>query len=203
MKIEDWRLKRAIDGGTKIHTIRQERDHNRGDTGSKRLDDEILGKIGEEAICQFLNLKDPDYDLYDKPIHDYDLPELKASVKTAGFHLTNIKNDKNGKNGASFLIPFKEVVSCWQTENELGDLVDGYMFEDPEAKFIFILADQTFSGECDICGWYYLSELRRIWKDIIYPPYKPSIKTKKAIYLEDLKDLLQPLETLPELTVVV
>lgn len=203
MQIENWRLKRAIDGGTQIYHARQERNIQRGDVGSKRLDEEIIGKIGEEAVCHFLNFSEPDYDLYEKPNHDYDLPELKASVKTCGFYLMDVKNDKNGKNGASFLIPFKEVVSCWQVENEFGDLVDGYMFEDPDAKIIFMLTDQNFTGEYIVGGWYYLTELRKIWKDIIYPPYKSSIKTKKAIYLEDLKDLLQPLETLPELTSVV
>lgn len=190
-KISEHRLKRAVLGGKAIHLVRKDRDNKRQDNGTNRVYDEIIGKIGEEAVCEITGCSNPDYQIYRSPEHEFDLPELKASVKSCRFEYIQNKNDKNGKNGPSFLIPWKEILP-YDIEDDDGNIVDGYFFPE-NGRFIFMLVNEKCNGEYVDCGWIYIKELRDIWNQIALPPYASKITTKKAIYLCDIESKLQPL----------
>jgi hypothetical protein len=111
------RILNAINGGKNIHEARIDRDTRRNDRGTNRGPSEIIGKIAEEALCQHygfygtsdLSKQSPDYAIYKKPCHEYDLYTKDGKglcVKSCSYALAKKYRTPNGplSTGVSWLI---------------------------------------------------------------------------------------------------
>lgn len=157
-KIRDW--------CDLVHENRAARDAKNNDNHTKRIDREIVGKIGELVTACFLDLRK----MVDWGIH------VKGKVDFTGdlgefIHVKTCAMDAKGATADSWLVDISDKI-----------------YTSPRPEDLIYLAYADISGECEVIGYVTAEEVYRIWK--------PSLKLahKWAIYKDDIIHLIKPIE---------
>lgn len=194
------RIARATTGGQAICDARsKDRDANRNDIGPNRLEDHILGLLGEEfgSLYSWIThnlLLTPDYRVYsDRQVRNRKTESDIGSLHfrtchkylNAGSHLGNL--DSNDMQGVSFVFRHEEFrVNSYETDDNGTVTGCKYMYAE-ESPWILSMSD--LEGRGCIVGFIRSADLRSpVLKK--RPTYcKNMNKWKKAVYLTDLLDL--------------
>lgn len=203
IQLDKETLDRATVGGAAISNHKQERNNRSNDNGLNRVQDEIKGKIGEEALRNILltlrphlQLPEIDYDLLNGEFLRWTVDLGKLNIKSCGAKLDSfITPDKFGKLGPSWLMNRSDI-GTYSKEIDDNGTTEEVLINDPESVIVLMIVD--LSGMCKIYGWTTYGELRKLFVNGIYTKaYNPNSQ-KIGFFLVDLinNKMIHPLGAL-------
>lgn len=170
MKIKGITYKKIRKRSNDIHGARASRDARRNDNGSRRLEQALVGKIGEVVAWKLTGIGEVDFDIYEdgnKHVDfEYDLAKY-VHVKTCNSRFKDSPFD-------SWTVDKRDPMCC-----------------DPDPWEIVILCYASVHSdyaEGDAIGFVVAKDVVDLWK-----PTK-KIPHKVAIYKDDIEDLIKPIE---------